>query len=110
MANTNGEWLDRNARAARIARIEERIDKLEKLRELDALLPSQIETLITDKKELIRLKRIHRAEHDVLYFGMEYFSEDGNPGNPDNLIPAGVNVLNAAEFHCQLTEIGRAHV
>ena len=105
MANINGEWLDRNARAARIALIEERIDKLEKLRELDALLPSQIETLITDKKELIRLKRIHRAEHDVLYFGMEYFSEDGNPNNPDNLVPAGVNVGNAAEFHRQLTDM-----
>jgi predicted phage terminase large subunit-like protein len=30
---------------------------------------------------------------------MTYFSEDGNPGNPDNLIPAGVNVLSAAEVH-----------
>jgi len=87
MAYVNGEWLDRNARAARIALVEKRIDKLEKLREAGALLPSQIETLITDKKELIRLKRIHRGEYDVLYFGMEYFSEDGNPGNPDNLIP-----------------------
>lgn len=105
MAYVNGEWLDRNARAARIALVEKRIDKLEKLREANALLPSQIETLIADKKELIRLKRIHRGEYDVLYFGMEYFSEDGNPGNPDNLIPAGVNVGNAAEFHKQLTDM-----
>lgn len=64
-----------------------------------------METLITDKKELIRLKRIHRAEYDVLYFGMEYFSEDGNEDNPDNLIPSGVNVNNAAEFHKQLTNM-----
>lgn len=105
MAYVNGEWLDRNARAARIALVEKRIDKLEKLREAGALLPSQIETLITDKKELIRLKRIHRGEYDVLYFGMEYFSEDGNPDNPDNLIPAGVNVGNAADFHKQLTDM-----
>src|SRR5699024_4812929 len=56
-------------------------------------------------KELVRLKRIHRAEHDVLYFGMEYFSEDGNANNPDNLVPAGVNVDNAAKFHEQLTDM-----
>lgn len=105
MANVNGEWLDRESRAKRIALIEQRIAKLEKLRDVGALLPSQVETLIADKKELIRLKRIHRAEYDVLYFGMEYFSEDGNPDNPENLIPAGVNVANAAYFHQQLAEM-----
>src|SRR5690625_84184 len=64
-----------------------------------------MQTMLTDKEELIRLKRINRAEYDVLYFGMEYFSEDGNPNNPDNLVPEGVNVLNAAYFHKQLTEM-----
>lgn len=59
--------------------------------------------LRADVAELKRLKRIHRAEHDVLYFGMEYFSEDGNPDNDENLIPAGVNVDNAADFHRELT-------
>src|SRR5690606_926347 len=33
---------------------------------------------------------------------MTYFSEDENPGNADNLIPAGVNVMNAADFHKEL--------
>lgn len=55
--------------------------------------------------EIERIRRIHRAEHDVLYFGMEYFSEDGNEDNPDNLIPEGVNVGNAADFHRQLTDM-----
>ena len=105
MAYVNGQWLARPERAKRIALIETRIAKLEKLREAGALLPSQIETLIADKKELIRLKRIHRAEYDVLYFGMEYFSEDGNPNNPDNLIPSGTNYDNAADFHRQLTDM-----
>src|SRR5699024_2117337 len=105
MANIGGEWYDRDARQARMKLIEERVSKLDKLRQADALLPSQLQTLITDKKELIRLKRIHRAEYDVLYFGMEYFSEDGNEDNPDNLIPAGVNVSNAADFHRQLTDM-----
>jgi predicted phage terminase large subunit-like protein len=34
--------------------------------------------------ELKRLKRIHRAEVDLLYFCWEYFSEKGNPENPGN--------------------------
>src|SRR5690625_2254407 len=97
MAFVNDTWLDRTARFNRIKLIEKRIDKLERLRKAEALMPSQIDTLITDKKELIRLKRIHRSEYDVLYFGMEYFSEDGNPDNPDNLVPEGVNVSNAAK-------------
>src|SRR5690625_1057142 len=105
MAIINGTWYDYDARAARIELIEERIKRLEKLRKKGALRPSQVNDLISDKKALIRLKRIHRAEHDVLYFGMEYFSEDGNPDNPDNLIPAGVNVSNAAKFHVMLTDM-----
>src|SRR5690625_7814376 len=36
---------------------------------------------------------------------MEYFSEYGNEDNPDNLIPTGVNMSNAAEFHRQLTDM-----
>lgn len=55
--------------------------------------------------ELDVVKRIHRGERDVLYFGMTYFSEDGNPDNADNLIPEGVNVMNAAEFHKQLCDM-----
>src|SRR5690625_4444175 len=105
MAHVNGKWLDREARRKRIDLLESVNEKLEKLREKGELLPSQLKTLISNKKELIRLKRIHRAEYDVLYFGMEYFSEDGNPDNPDNLIPEGVNVSNAARFHKLLTDM-----
>lgn len=105
MAHVNGKWLDREARRKRIDLLESVNKKLEKLREKGELLPSQLKTLVSNKKELIRLKRIHRAEYDVLYFGMEYFSEDGNPDNPDNLIPEGVNVSNAARFHKLLTDM-----
>lgn len=105
MAYVNGKWLDREARRKRIDLLESVNEKLEKLREKGELLPSQLKTLVSNKKELIRLKRIHRAEYDVLYFGMEYFSEDGNPDNPDNLIPEGVNVSNAARFHKLLTDM-----
>ena len=103
MAYIAGEWLDREARQKRIDLLEATNAKLNALKDAGDIMPSQLRTLLTNTRELIRLKRIHRAEHDVLYFGMEYFSEDGNADNPDNLIPAGVNVLNAAKFHRQLT-------
>src|SRR5699024_11608721 len=96
MANVNGEWLDRDARQKRIELLEATDAKLERLRKAGELRPSQLNTLVSNKKELIRLKRIHGAEYDVLYFGMEYFSEDGNADNPDNLIPA---VVNRSEEH-----------
>src|SRR5690625_2605624 len=105
MANINGEWLDREARKERINLLEEANDKLNVLKAKGKIKPSQLRTLLTNTRELIRLKRIHRAEHDVLYFGMEYFSEDGNPDNPDNLIPKGVDSNNAADFHKQLTDM-----
>lgn len=53
-------------------------------------------------EEIDRVKRIHKGEKDVLYFGVEYFSEDANPLNDDNLIPKGVNYENSADFHREL--------
>lgn len=99
MAWVNGEWLDYDARAEYIRLLSQRAEKLEKLRQIGQALPHHIEDLIETKKELLRLKRVHRGEHDVLYFALEYFSEDGNPDNDLNLIPAGVNYENTAEFH-----------
>src|SRR5690625_4845348 len=105
MAYIADKWLDRSARQARIKLVETRISKLERLREHGTLMETQVRTLIADKKELVKLRRIHRSEYDVLYFGMAYFSEDGNPGNADNLVPEGVNVSNAAKFHRELTDM-----
>ena len=55
--------------------------------------------------ELERVERVHRGENDVLFFGMQYFSEDINPGNPDNLIPSGTNYENAPDFHGMLCNL-----
>lgn len=48
---------------------------------------------------LEKLQRVQRAEYDMLYFMYEYFSEERNPDNPDNLIPKGATLETAAEFH-----------
>ncbi|PRZ16667.1 hypothetical protein CLV36_102381 [Laceyella sediminis] len=61
--------------------------------------------LLDTLKELKKLKRVHRAEYDLLYFMLEYFSEDGNPGNPGNLIPTGINYDNSALFHKELCRL-----
>jgi len=102
MAFVNGEWLDYEARAKRIDLLEQRAAKLDELRKQGAIEPSQLDTLLDDKRELVRLRRIHRGEHDFLYFMYEYFSEDRNPGNPSNLIPKGQRLEKAADFHREL--------
>lgn len=105
MAYVNGAWLDYEARAARITLVESRVDKLELLRQAGKLTEVQVETLLTDKRELVRLKRVHRGEHDVLFFTYEYFSEESNADNTSNLIPAGQTLAGAADFHRELCSI-----
>ncbi|NYV68921.1 phage terminase large subunit [Bacillus sp. Gen3] len=48
------------------------------------LLPSDYDELDELVDHLTRLKRIHRAEVDLLYFALEYFSETHNEGNAGN--------------------------
>lgn len=102
MALVDGVWLGYDERSARITLVESRLRKMLALHKKGTLPSTMYDTLQTDKDELERLRRVHRGERDVLYFGMTYFSADGNPENDENLIPGGVNVGNAAEFHRQL--------
>lgn len=99
MAYVNGEWLDRRSREEQIVQIRSNISMYRKLLKAGALTESDMSAFESDLDLLEKLERVHRAEHDHLFYMYEYFSEDRNPGNPDNLIPAGMNVLSAAEFH-----------
>ena len=56
-------------------------------------------------EHLAQLKRIDRSEEDVLYFMYEYLSDDKNPDNEDNLVPRGVSIEDAPEFHRELCDI-----
>jgi predicted phage terminase large subunit-like protein len=105
MAFINDQWLARSQRQERIDLLTERARKLKALHDAGKAADSHVETLLADMAELKRLKRVHRAEHDLLYFMHEYFSEDGNPGNSDNLIPVGVTVADAADFHQTLCHL-----
>lgn len=94
-------------------------DLIEKVRKIDSfkqkffadlqeLSPEEQENVLAENTELLeqmeREYRIARSEYDILYFTYEYFSDDRNPDNDDNLIPAGVSIEDAPEFHIELCE------
>ena len=104
MAWVNGKWIQRPERADLIASLGELVD----------LLSAQIETLDDDGlaelsgyiAELERLKRIHRAEVDLMYFVWEYFSERGNPENNGNWDGFDLESPEAAaQFHREICDI-----
>jgi predicted phage terminase large subunit-like protein len=106
IAYINGKWLDRSERARRIDLLTQHARKLIALYKSGKATQYHIDQLRRDREELTKLKRVHRAEVDMLYFFYEYFSEARNPGNPDNLVPtADVDMDSAPEFHRKLSRI-----
>lgn len=86
MAYVNGEWIGRDQRAERINLLTERVRKLATAIKAGKATDYHIDTFRKDKAELVRLKRIHRAEVDVAYFTYVYLSDGGNPANEDNVV------------------------
>lgn len=102
MCMLDGKWLEYDARAAYLASLKEERGLLRKLIDEGIAVSSDLDRLEVVLDEHKRVARIHRGERDVLYFGVEYAGEEGNPANGDNLIPDGVNVKNSADFHREL--------
>lgn len=106
MAYINGEWLDRPAREERIKLLERSVALYRQLARQGKLTAEDVSDFERDLNELERLKRVHRAEVDMLYFFYEYFSEARNPGNPGNLVPdPRVDMDDAPEFHRELCRL-----
>ncbi|MFR7272456.1 phage terminase large subunit [Streptococcus pneumoniae] len=63
-----------------------------------------LERAIVLKKEWKQCERILRCWTSTLEFMYEYFSDDMNPENENNLIPEGISIDDAPEFHNELTE------
>jgi predicted phage terminase large subunit-like protein len=101
----DGTWLEYEERAELIAQHEREQVLLAKLLKAGKATAADLDRLEFLIDELKRLNRIHRGEQDVLYFGMQYFSEDENPGNADNMIPEGTNYNNAVDFHRELCSL-----
>jgi predicted phage terminase large subunit-like protein len=105
LAMVNGEWINRPQRQERIDLLRELIAEYESLADSGAITAYDIDQWETLTAELERVERVHDCEYDMLRFMHEYFSEERNPGNPDNLIPAGVKYEDAAEFHRTLCSL-----
>ena len=73
MAYIDGKWLARQERQERINLVAERAKKLQELYETGEATEYYMDTLLADIDELEKLKRVHRGEHDMLYFMYEYF-------------------------------------
>lgn len=86
MAYVADKWLDRTERTVRINLITNRLKKLVVLHKNGRASDYHYDMIENDKHELIRLKRIHRAEQDVAYFTYAYLSDKDNPNNDDNII------------------------
>lgn len=52
-----------------------------------------------------RAYRKARSEIDVLYFAYEYFSDERNPDNDNNLIPLGATLATAPAIHKELCDM-----
>lgn len=57
---------------------------------------------ITVDAQTEQLIRINESEFDVARFAVEYFSDDLNPDNEDNLLPSGINYDTMSDFHKEL--------
>lgn len=92
-------WLNRRERRERIDTLSEYVNSIS-IDDLDSDGLLEMDKLA---EELKRLKRIHRAEVDLLYFAWEYFSEKGNPGNSGNWEGFDIDSPEyAADFHKEI--------
>ncbi|WP_243237420.1 phage terminase large subunit [Heliobacterium chlorum] len=96
---------NRAERQKRLMMLEEKIRLYERVEADRGLSEFQQADFIANLKELAKLRRIDRAENDVLYFCYEYFSDDKNPTNDQNLIPTGTTIDDAPMFHRELCSL-----
>ena len=66
--------LDRQQRRQRLKLLDNRITLYTELKAKRGLTDDELETFLSDLRELAKLQRIDRSEGDVLYFMYEYFS------------------------------------
>ncbi|MCY8256461.1 phage terminase large subunit [Bacillus spizizenii] len=75
----------------------------EKAKEGKEVSREVLERAIELKEERKQCERILRCWTSTLEFMYEYFSDDKNPENENNLIPEGITIFDAPEFHGELT-------
>ncbi|AMQ66673.1 hypothetical protein FDG96_gp14 [Bacillus phage Mgbh1] len=103
MSSKSSEFISPREERLELQRLlTEELSLLIELIEWGKAEPSHYDRFKEVDEELTQIKRINRAEYDVAYFAMEYFSEERNPENDGNLIPEGVTYETMSEFHIEL--------
>ncbi len=102
MVWVNNRWVEEDERKELINSTEELISVILSSDNLTYEETLELDTLI---QELERYKRVHRAEKDLLYLSMEYFSERFNPGNQGNWEDFDLESIDQApDFHKEICE------
>ena len=87
----------------RLEEIDQFLEKVKQARKKGKAIPREVlEKAIDLQEERKQCERITRCWTSSIEFMYEYFSEDMNPDNTGNIVPAGINVLNAPDFHKEL--------
>lgn len=102
MVWVNNEWKNKKERQELINTTKEMIDVMLNTKYLTHEETTELDVLI---QELERYERVHRAETDLLYFSLEYFSERYNPGNQGNWEDFDLETTeDAPDFHKEICE------
>lgn len=86
----------------RLQQLKDSVEKLVLQAKTGDLSPEELTECMTYIKAIKREYRILRGEYDLLYFAYEYFSDKCNSENENNLIPNGVGIETAPDFHNEL--------
>lgn len=100
--------FDDNKLKARVNQLDNAINKIKKYIKKGKTKEERVDRALEYENELKTLQKEYRktrSQYDILYFTYEYFSEDRNPGNSNNLIPEGVKIEDAPNFHIELCEM-----
>ncbi|MCU7556543.1 phage terminase large subunit [Macrococcus capreoli] len=95
----NGFLLPREDRLRMQELLEAELDLLYAIVKSGEANSLDLERFVTVDEQVQQLERINACEFDVARFAIEYFSDDANPENDENLIPKGVNYANMSKFH-----------
>jgi predicted phage terminase large subunit-like protein len=89
----------------RLAQLKDSIKKLISQAKTGSLDATEMEEYLLYIKAIKREYRVLRGEYDLLYFAYEYFADQYNSENENNLIPEGQSLSTAPDFHRELCNI-----
>lgn len=89
----------------RLSQMKASVEKLVQQAKSGNLSEDEMTEYLSYVKAIKKQYRVLRGEYDLLYFAYEYFSEDANPVNDNNLIPANYTIHTAPDFHAELCGI-----